>query len=288
MVYLLPFAASVLYVFAALLLKRAAERGAGLLRTLAVTNLFCGLVFGALWAMGGRIPDGAWHQPAIAAFCFVAGQLLGLLSLQRGAVSVATPVLGVKVVLVAVFVTLVTGEGVPGRIWLAAALSSAGLVFLGRPSGPPIAGQSVAAAVGFGIPAAAGFAMFDVLVQAWAPAWGAGRFLPLTMLAVGLYSIVLLLVLPRSTARGGGGPLYAGGFLMAVQAVLLIGAMGVYGRATTVNIVYSARGLWSVLFVWLLGPLFANRERDAGAAALRVRLIGALLLMAAIALAMRA
>jgi len=184
---------------------------------------------------------------------------------------------------VAFFATVVTGQELPGRIWAAAALSSAGLFFLGGRSGPAVAGQSVAAAVGYGIPAAAAFALFDVLVQSWSPAWGVGRFLPLTMAAVTAYSAVLLVALPRS-AKGGGRHLYLGGLAMALQAVMLIGAMGAFGRATTVNVVYSARGLWSVVAVWTLGPLFANREREAGPAALRARLIGAALLLAAIAL----
>ena len=51
------------------------------------------------------------------------------------------------------------------------------------------------------------------------------------------------------------------------------------------NIVYSSRGIWSVLFVWILGHLFLNTElslRQPGS--LLARLIGACLICAAIAL----
>jgi hypothetical protein len=72
---------------------------------------------------------------------------------------------------------------------------------------------------------------------------------------------------------------------MSVQAVLLIGALATYSKATVINILYSARGLWSVLAVWGVGHWFANREREVGPAVLRSRLIGAALLLAAIALA---
>ena len=62
--------------------------------------------------------------------------------------------------------------------------------------------------------------------------------------------------------------------------------LGIWGNATAVNIVYSTRGLFSVLVVWLAGHWFANTERQAGRAVLVSRLIGALLILAAIALVM--
>ena len=63
--------------------------------------------------------------------------------------------------------------------------------------------------------AAACFALTDVLVQKWAPAWGVGRFLPLMFGAVAVFSIGLvpffsapLRSVPR--AAWGGIPLLAG------------------------------------------------------------------------------
>jgi O-antigen ligase len=47
-------------------------------------------------------------------------------------------------------------------------------------------------------------------------------------------------------------------------------------------VLYSSRGLWSVLAVWLVGHWFANREQHHGARVLVWRFIGAALLMAAI------
>jgi hypothetical protein len=85
-------------------------------------------------------------------------------------------------------------------------------------------------------------------------------------------------------APGSWRPLLLGGLCLAVQGALLIGSLGVYGRATIINVVYSARGLWSVLAVWAVGHWFGNREREHGAAVLRTRLLGAALLLAAIVL----
>jgi len=278
---LLPFTASLLYVFGALFLKDASVCGVGVWRTTLITNLIFGVVFATLWGLGGRLPEpAAWVQPAAAAGLFLAGQILALVALQRGDVSVATPVMGIKVVLVALFVTWILGERVPGSVWIAAALSSAGIVLLSRGGGGARAGGTAAALV-FGALAAAAFALFDVLVQKWAPAWGAGRFLPILMGFVALYSLPLLFV-GKPVPPGAWRPLLLGGLLVAVQGLLLISALALYSRATTINVVYSARGLWSVTVVWLVGPWFGNRERDQGARVLRARLAGAALLLAAI------
>src|SRR6185295_16906795 len=112
--------------------------GVNVWRITVVTNLAFGLFFAALWVFGGRLPQGAgWLQPAATAGLFLVGQVLALVALQRGDVSVATPVMGIKVVLVAFFVTWIVGERVPAAIWAGAALSSAGILFLSRGGARP-------------------------------------------------------------------------------------------------------------------------------------------------------
>jgi hypothetical protein len=56
------------------------------------------------------------------------------------------------------------------------------------------------------------------------------------------------------------------------------------GSATAVNIVYSVRGLFSVLAVWLVGHWFGSAERHLGGPVLRLRFVGATLMVAAVAL----
>jgi drug/metabolite transporter (DMT)-like permease len=229
----------------------------------------------------------AWIQPAIAAALFLAGQVFALIALQRGDVSVATPVMGLKVVLVAFFVTIIIGDRVPRVVWIAAALSSVGVIFLSR-RGEGTHGVGTIPALVYGALAAAAFALFDVLVQKWSPAWGAGRFLPVMMGFVALYSVGLLAVGREPVPAGAWRPLLLGGLFVAVQGALFISSLALFARATTINVVYSARGLWSVVVVWAVGHWFGNRERDQGAAVLRSRLFGAALLLGAIVLVVAA
>ena len=287
MALLLPFAASLIYVFAALFLKEASGRGAGVFLSTAATNLCAGLAFSGLWGLGGTIPAGLWWQPALVGAVFLAGQLLGFVALQRGDVSVATPAMGTKVVIVALLVIVLIGERAGAALWAAAALSSLGIVFLSRGGKGPSAG-AVGPSILYGVLTAAAFALFDVLVQKWAPAWGAGRFLPIMMGFVAAYTLAIVALMGKSVGTpppAARRPLALGALLMSVQAVMLISSLALYSKATMINIVYSARGLWSVLAVWAVGPWFGNREREGGRAVFLNRLFGAVLLLAAIAIA---
>ena len=75
--------------------------------------------------------------------------------------------------------------------------------------------------------------------------------------------------------------LLGGATLLAIQAAGMGFAIGAFGDATAVNIVYSSRGLWAVLAVWWIGHWFKNDEQHLGGAVLRLRLWGAGLMLAA-------
>lgn len=276
-----------MFAGAALATKRGNELGMGVATTTLVSNLLTVAGFLLLWPWGGTIPG--WHalwQPAVVAMLFVGGQALAYLAFARGDVSVATPVLGVKIILVAAGVALVIGQPLGARLWAAAALSTAAVVLLNRTDRTTSghAGRTVLMAGG----AAAAYALFDVLVQKWGPAWGAGRFLPIMMLFVAAFSLAAYwLSRPASTTpppRAAWNWLLAGGTLMAVQSTVFVTLILVYQNAAPANVLLSSRGIWSVLLVWLAGHWFRSAEQDRGAAVLRRRLAGAVLMSMAIAL----
>lgn len=281
-----PLASSFGYVLAVLLLKRSADWGVGVWRTTFVSNLTMGLFFSTLLAFDGQVGPGAiWWQPVAAGALFFTGQIFTFLALNYGDVSVATPVLGVKIVLVAFCSVLFLPEPVPLLWWIAAALSTGAIVLLGRSESRPrhAVGRTVlSAAVSAGC-----FALADVLVQKWAPAWGVTRFLPVMFGAVAVMSAGLIPFFSaplRAVPRAAWGWLAGGCGLLTLQAGSLTYALGVFGDATAVNIVYSARGLWSVAAVWLIGHWFSNEEQRLAPAVLRSRLAGAGLMLAAISL----
>jgi drug/metabolite transporter (DMT)-like permease len=304
---LLPLTSSVVYVAAALSLKRASVHGAGVWRSTFVMNLAVALCF-SLMLLDRRPGTGpmVWWQPAVIGTLFVGGQALTMIALSRGDVSVATPVMGTKVIFVAFFVTLIVGDRLIADYWVSAGMSAVGIALLNLGGGGSNAGggegdapvEVGAAATGrhphllltivASLSAAACYALFDVLVRKWAGAWGVGRLLPAVMACASLMSLGLwpafegpLGAVPR-TARG---PLLLGSALIGVQALLLVRTLGLYPDTTRINVVYNSRGLWSVLAVWLVGHWWGNTERHAGRAVLAWRLGGAALLLGAIVIA---
>jgi hypothetical protein len=76
--------------------------------------------------------------------------------------------------------------------------------------------------------------------------------------------------------------LSAGVVCFAVQGLMFISSVSLYRQVTSANILYSSRGLWSVVAVWAIGHWFSNREQHLGPRVLVWRFVGAVLLMAAI------
>jgi drug/metabolite transporter (DMT)-like permease len=288
---LFPFVASLLYIAAALFLKRAQQLGGGVLRTTFIANVVIALVFAALLPLGGTgQPATQLWQPALVAGLFVAGQVLSILALSVGDVSVATPVLGAKTIFVAWFTTLLLATRLPWRLWCAAALSFGAIALLHR---APRAGTTAAGhrrlgqTLLFSLLAAASYALFDVLVQKWSPAWGAGRFLPITFALSAAISVALVPFFReplREVPRGAWPSLAAGVFFMALQSFSFVCGVAMFGDATAMNVVYSVRGVWSVAAVWLIGHWFANTEAQLGGNVFRWRLAGAALMTSAIVL----
>lgn len=284
---LLPLSAALLYVVGALLVKRTGDFGVGIWRTAFVSNLISALVFQVLLPLGGTFHFHLLWQPALVGVLFLLGQLFNYLALQRGDVSVATPVLGVKIILVALFTTLLLTQGVPAKLWAAAALSSLAIALLHLTGGAKH--HHVGSTILYAGTSGAMFALFDVLVQKWSPAWGAGRFLPVVLGFVAVFSVVLIpffhapiTAIPRPAWPW----LISGCLIIGFQSMVFVMTVVKFRNATSANVIYSSRGLWSVVAVWAIGHWFANREQHLPAGVLRWRLAGALLMMAAIALVM--
>ncbi len=282
---LLPLLAALIYVAGALLAKRSAELGVGVWRTAFISNLVSAALFALLLPFGSTFRGDLLWQPALVAVFYLLGQLLNFLALQHGDVSVATPVMGLKIIFVAVFTTLLLASGVSLKLWAAAGLSSLAIALLNRTDGAPRhnVGRTILYAGG----SAAMFAIFDVLVQKWAPAWGLGRFLPVMLGFAALFSLLFVPFFHaplREVPRAAWPWLLGACLFIGLQSLIFVSTLARFGGATTANVLYSSRGLWSVVAVWAIGHWFGNREQQLGARVLRWRLAGAGLMLAAIIL----
>lgn len=282
-----PLLAALLYAFGALVLKRSSDLGVGLWRTTFVANLIVAALFSLLWLLGGPpVEKELLWQPGIIAMCLFVGQLSQFLALEKGDVSVAVPVFGLKVIFVAFLTPILIGENVGIKLWIAAFLSVLGITCLNRKDAQKPPRHLLVTFIAGGIGAVA-FAVFDVLVQKWGPSWGAGRLLPCIFWinAILSFGLIFRFSAPLSRIPGKAWPwLLGGSVLLGVQSITFVSTLAVFGKATNANIIYASRGLLSVLLVWMVGHWFKNAEQDLGPKVMRWRLIGTMLMMSAIVL----
>ena len=277
----MPLCSSVLVVFGLLYLKRAQQRGMSTWTSMIAVSWSCALVFPVLAVtMGGTMHPQLLWQPAIMGVLFLAGQLFTFLAVEKGDVSIAAPVLGIKVLIVPATAPLFVNEQASPRIWLAAAIAVVGIGFV-QARDESVDRAKILSSVGFALLAAVSMTLFDLLIQRWAPAWGAGYFLPIGFAWAALMSLAFLKLgdsLAELKTKNAMRPLTTGAVVMALQAIGMTLTIGHFGDATRVNIVYSLRGLWGVLLTWLLARKLVESDTTAGHRTMAMRLVGAVLI----------
>lgn len=283
----IPVFLGLIYAFGAILIKRAMQEGIGPWRTTFISNLAMGIMASLLLFLDNGEWQGWWklYQPLLASVTFLLGQIFTFLALSRGDVSVATPLMGTKILFVAVFSVLVLSIPISWALWCAAILAALAVFLLGAqmPNDP----RKIGVTILFSLCSAASFGFTDVLLQNWASDWGFALFVPLMFIGFALFSFGFIPFFRggfRTVPRRVWNWLIPGAVVLAAQSIGLAVVLGLIGRATEVNILYSTRGLWSVALVWLVGSWFGNYEGRLGPGVLIRRLAGAGLLLAAVVL----
>ena len=294
-VLLLPLSAAFGYACGAIAVKR--SLGAGISGS--VVNFSCNVVLALLFQIfwflpGGEISGFSFLTSAACGILFFLGQIATFRAIAAGDISVATPLLGTKVILVAFFSLLLIGHALPVSWWLASLLASIGIGLISYSPGGNH--QRLASTVGWSLGAASLFAMTDVLVQRWVPHIGFTRFAPIMFGMTGLSSLFYLPALLKEARHrkdeigkiryspSGMRWLLAGALLLGLQALGMYSAIGLYGSATMTNILYGSRCLWSVVLVWIFGSLAGTAPSSNHSRVMGWRFAGALLLFSAMAL----
>ena len=275
------------YTAASFFLKSALGKGAKAAQVNLCANLGVAMVVQPLWFIQSpEIPNAPLILPAMACLTFFAGQVFTFAALSSGDVSVATPLLGTKIILVTALNALLFSVPIPGRWWIAAvAASLATAIIAGGIRGWK--GNGVGRTIIFSFTAASFFSLTDVLVQHWAGNYDPLAFLPTMFGGVGLVAILYYLIIDRSafliSARTAPS-LAVGATLLGLQCGLVFLALAWSRDATAVNVVYSLRTLMSVLCAWAFGRWFGLGEATTSRKIMLQRTIGALLLFGAILL----
>ena len=211
---------------------------------------------------------------------FFLGQLTCFLALRRGDASVVTTVMGSKSLFVAFFLILLGFQsGLPGKVWLAAALACVAVALLGWPGqkrGIPLASLALATFT------AACFGLTDALVPQFAQTSDPFNLLFMMVATVGLLSVFTVPLCRGRFMEWRGQAdrcLFWGSVLVAGQALLMSIAIGFHNVPTETNVLYASRGLWSLFFAATLGAWLGVAEATTPRAIVLRRVLGALLLI---------
>jgi len=252
-----------------------------------LTNFVVGLIFLPLLFFERETVNWAelW-KPLVMGVTFFLGTWLTFLGIKWGDVSLVTPIMGTKVVFVAVGVVLFTDARPSAALWLAALLTAGGILIMGVADFKH--GRRLAFTVAVTLASAAIFGLCDVLVSWWSPGFGAPTFLAIGSIGVSVISLAVWAATGRPSLRlapGCGGWAWWAAVFIGLQAVAMGLALSYFNDATGINVVYASRGLWVLVLVVLLGVQLGNSEhRDSGKAFLW-RVAGTVILTVAIVIA---
>lgn len=273
------------YAVAAIFSKRALQAGCGILRLSFVINLVFVLVFSVLLFRESPVyPWSQIHLPILTGCLFFMGQVLTFAAIRMGDVSLQTPVMGTKAVFVVLIALALGSERITPQLGLAAVLSMLAIALLGF-SGA--GAERVGLTFSLALLSALFFAGSDVMVGLHGAAFGTGNFLFTAILINGLLSFVLIPFFrePLASISSEVWPwAILAAFLMALQALLLNYTLAHFQNVAAINVLYSSRGLWSVLLAVPMAYLFSLPRENRSRRIVIQRAVGACLLCAAIAI----
>ncbi len=284
---LLPLLASFLFVASLVCVKRVANprsgRGAGAITVLFFSNVVLALAFSFLWRSSDDVDAQAnvW-QPLTLSLFYVLGVLFTFAAIHGGDISVATPVLAVKIILVAMMLSTIAAQPVGTSVWIASVLAAIGVALIqwtGRAEP-----RHMLRTICLALLAASFYAGFDVLNQMWSPQWGGGRLLPITFWGVGLLSLLLTPWVDWPALRNREVAIWLTWtcVLTLAHTLLIVLVIAYFGDAARVNIILSLRGMWSIGLAYVASGVMRSNEATLAPAALRTRLAGAGMLTLAV------
>lgn len=249
----------------------------------------CLPVLWLLWPAGGLDLRPCLPPLVGSIACYVGSQAALLAALRRADASRVVPLLGLKIVMLALLVTFLLGTPLDARQWFAVGLSVVAAAILQGPLHP-----ASATVLTLMLAACLGFAAADLLIirlidalQAAVPGaarpWASGLAVTMTYACCGGLAVLLL---PRAAPRERADWRVASGYAL----ILLMGMATLYvcfGLLGVVfgNVLQSSRGLFAVAIGAVLAHLgWHELEQRIDRATLLWRVASAILMTAAIAL----
>jgi len=214
-----PILCAIGFATASIILKQSLNKGAGATRVAFITNQAFFFFFVPYWYLYPTpIPPELLWAPALAGVAAFVGAVSQFLALKLGDVSLATPLLGLKVLMVAVFARLILQNPIPPEWWAGAVLSALGVYLIGKPKDQKMT-RALFLTVFFSLLSVTGFAIMDVLMAGWAKEFGFHRFVVIQQSVIAFLSLGMM---PFFHEPIDNIPIRAWGWLMAASLLIIL------------------------------------------------------------------
>ena len=285
-----PFVAAVFYCGSIMLVKYASQsQTLSGLSMLVMNNLLSGIVFIPSIFFETDFPDASiiW-QPIIASIFCAIGNIATFTCAERGEVSLMTPLMGIKTLMLVMFARVFLDINLPHTITVAGIICCVA-VFIMSFSINSLRSKKLGVTILLAMIACISYALCDVFIQKYAPNFTRNTMLSLTSVAMPLSIIPLLPKFFKEVSISDKNTLFLGGgsaVLMIVEMYLMFISISGEMGASLCNILYNTRGLLSVILIYFVGKRFVKLRELSNASAIQ-RSVGAIMILIAVIIALQ-
>ncbi len=282
-----PFIAAALYCVSVIFVKFASRnRELSGISVLVMTNLLSGLVFIPQIFFESQLPPMSiiWQPLIASAFCAV-GNIATFICAEKGEISLMTPIMGIKILIVIMLARLFLDIDLPHAITISGAICCVAIFIMGY-SRDSLNSKKLLLTFFLAITACASYAACDILMQKYAHNFTRGAMLSLTTIMIPLSIIPLIPRFAREVRLASYTTISIGfasaTFMVVEMYMMFLSITGEVG-APLCNILYNTRGLMAITFVYFLGKRFASLRELSNASATQ-RAVGATMILIAVAI----
>ena len=284
-----PFFAAALYCTSVMLVKYASQsKTLSGTSMLVMNNMLSGLVFIPAIFFETSMPDISiiWQPILASGFCAI-GNIATFVCAEKGEVSLMTPIMGIKTLIVIMFARMLLDIELPHSITIAGTICCIAVFIMGY-SRKSLRSPKLAITMALALSACISYAMCDVLIQKYAPNFTSNTMLSLTSVAMPLSILPLLPRFFREVSSSDKKTLLLGAgsavFMIMEMYLMFLSISGEVGAAMC-NILYNTRGIMSVALIYFLGRYFVRLKELSNASAIQ-RGLGAVMILLAIFIAL--
>lgn len=281
----LPFFAAAFYCISVAFIKLSSSSGKfSASSVLVINNIISGLVFIPQLFWGEPVKDwGLVWQPLLAgAFCAL-GNIATFLCAQKGELSLMTPIMGVKILIVLLLSHIFLSSALSASFWVSGIVCCVAVFIMGY-SHKTFESNRLKITIFLALCACSSYAACDICIQKYAPNFTVPQMLALCTIMMPVSIIPYIPKFFKQIRVAGmrciSFGVLAGIFMVFECYLMFLSIVGSVGAALC-NILYNTRGIMAVIMVLILGRYFGELKELSQASAMR-RGLGALMILVAV------